>query len=129
MPSLFSKFNSVSIALSNRRLVWPGYIFLVFLLSALYFGSLKDHLLDVHDYETFQDNVAIGNDFTLFFTPEKQQPTGRPAADSVKFLAYLIGGNDPGFFHLLVVAFHASATILLARLAWRLGTRPPAELL
>ena len=109
-------------ALSNRRLVWPGYILLVFLLSALYFGSLKDHLLDVHDYETFQDNVAIGEDFSFFFSPEKQQSPGRPAADLVKFLAYLIGGNDPAFFHLLVVAFHASSTILLALFAWRLGS-------
>ncbi len=109
-------------ALSNRRLVWPGYILLVFLLSALYFGSLKDHLLDVHDYETFQDNVAIGEDFSFFFSSEKQQPTGRPAADLVKFLAYLIGGNDPAFYHLLAVAFHASSTILLALFAWRLGS-------
>ena len=128
MTSLPSTFKSLSLALSNGRLVWPVYTGLVCLLSALCFGSLKDHLLDVHDYETFQDNVAIGEDFTFFFSPEKQQPTGRPAADLVKFLAYLIAGNDPGFFHLLVVAFHALATILLARLAWGLGTSLPLSL-
>ena len=122
MSSLFSRFNSLATAASNKGLVWPGYILLVCLLSAVCFGSLKDHLLDVHDYETFQDNVAIGENFTFFFSPDKQQPTGRPAADLVKFLAYLVGGNDPAFFHLLVVAFHALATILLALLAWRLGT-------
>ena len=117
-----STINSLRTALNNKGLVWPGYILLVCLLSAVCFGSLKDHLLDVHDYETFQDNVAIGEDFTFFFSPEKQQPTGRPTADLVKFLAYLIGGNDPAFFHLLVVALHALATILLALLAWELGS-------
>ena len=108
--------------LFNGPLLWTGYIILVCLLSAVFFGSLKDHLLDVHDYETFQDNIAIGEDFSFFFSPEKQQPTGRLVSDLVKFLAYLIGGNDPAFFHLVVVAFHTLATILLARLAWRLGT-------
>ena len=123
MSSLSSTFNFLATALSNKGLVWAGYSLLVILLSAVCFGSLKDHLLDVHDYETFQDNIAIGENFAFFFSPEKNQPTGRPVADLVKFLAYLIGGgNDPAFFHLLVVAFHALATILLALLACRLGT-------
>ena len=122
MSSRSSAINSLPTILSNKGLLWPGYIFLVCLLSAVCFGSLKDHLLDIHDYQTFQDNEAIGEDFTFFFSLEKQQPTGRPVAELVKFLAYLAGGNNPAFFHLLVVAFHASATILLARLAWQLGT-------
>lgn len=88
---------------------------------AVCFGSLRDHLLDVHDHETFRDNVAIGEDFSFFFSPEKQQPTGRPAADLAKYIAYEIGGNDPGFFHLLVVAVHTLAAIVLASLSRRLG--------
>ena len=102
-------------------MLWPGYILLICLLSALCFGSLKDHLLDVHDHETFHDNIAMGEDFSFFFSPEKQQPTGRPAADLVKYFAYKMGGNDPGFFHLLVVAVHTVAALLLASLSWRLG--------
>lgn len=86
---------SVLSFLQDRRLVWPGYILVMCLLSALFFGSLKDHLLDVHDHETFQDNIAIGEDFSFFFSPEKQQPTGRPAADLVKYVAYEIGGTIP----------------------------------
>ncbi len=107
--------------LQSGRLIWPGYICLVGVLSALYFGSLKDHLLSMDDHEAFQDNIAIGEDFTYFFSPEKQQPSGRPLAELTKFCAYLLWGNDPGLFHLLVVACHALVAILVARLAWRMG--------
>ena len=105
----------------NRRLLWPAYVVVMCVVSAVCFGSLKDLLLDVHDHETFQDNIAIGEGFSFFFSPEKQQPTGRPAADLVKYIAYEIGGNDPGFSHLFVVAVHTLAALLLASLSWRLG--------
>ena len=107
--------------LANRGLVWPGYFVLTGLISALFFGSLKDHMLDVHDSETFQDNISIGEDFSFFFSPEKKQSTGRPAADLVKFLAYSVWSNDPGLYHLLVVALHTLAALLLALLARSLG--------
>ena len=107
--------------LPSGRLIWPGYACLVGLLSALYFGSLKDHLLSMDDHEAFQDNIAIGEDFSYFFSAHKQQPSGRPLAELVKFGAYLIWGNDPGLFHLLVVACHSLVAILVARLALRLG--------
>ena len=128
MSSLSSTFDSLRTGPANKGLIWPGYILLVCLFSAVCFASLKDHLLGIHDNETFEDNAAIAEDFTFFFSPEKQQPTGRPAAELVKFLGYLAAGNDPGFFHLLLVAFHTLATILLARLAWRLGTSLPISL-
>ena len=102
-------------------LIWPGYICLVALLSGLYFGSLKDHLLSKDDHEAFQDNIAIEEDFTYFFSSEKQYPSGRPLGELTRFCAYLVWGNDPGYFHLLVVACHALVAILVARLAWRMG--------
>ena len=108
--------------MQNRFLIWPGYICLVGLLSALYFGSLKSHLLSMDDHDAFQDNIAIGEDLTYFFSSQKQQPSGRPLAELVKFGAYLVWGNDPGYFHLLVVACHALVAILVARLAWRMGS-------
>ena len=108
--------------LGNRRLLWPGYVVVMCLVSAVCFGSLKDDLLlDGHDLDTFQDNVAIGEDFSFFFSSEKQQPTGRPVADLVKYIAYEIWGNDPGSFHLLVIAVHTLAALLLASLSLRLG--------
>ena len=103
------------------RLIWPGYACLVGLLSALYFGSLKDHLLTTDDHEAFQDNIAIEEDFTYFFSSQKAHSKGRPAAELIRFLAYLVLGNDPGAFHLFVVACHALVAILVARLALRLG--------
>ena len=106
----------------DRRLLWPGYVVVMCLLSAVCFGSVKDLELNMHDRETFHDNEVISEDFSYFFSPEKRHPSGRPFAELVKFLAYLVGGNDPGFFHLLVVAVHCLAAILLAPLAWGMGT-------
>ncbi len=90
--------------------------------SALCFGSLKDHLLDGDDHEAFRDNIAMAEDFSFFFSSyEKQQPGGRPLAELIKLVGYLIWGNDPGFFHLLVVAIHTLAAILLVTLFWQQG--------
>ena len=113
---------SILLFLQDRGLLWPGYILVMCLLSAIYFSSLRDHGLNMHDRETFHDNEAIGKDFSYFFSLEKRHPSGRPFAELVKFLAYLVGGNDPGFFHLLVVAAHGLAAFLLGLVAWRMGT-------
>ena len=99
--------------LQDRRLLWPGYILVMCLLSALCFGSLKDHGLDMDDDEAFRDNIRMAADFSFFLSSEKEQPGGRPLAELVKLAGYLIWGNDPGSFHLQVVAFHTLAAILL----------------
>ncbi len=111
----------LSTFLQERRFLWPAYILLICLLSALCFGSLKDHLLDMDDHEAFQDNIAMADDFSFFFSSEKQQPGGRPLAELIKLVGYLIWGNAPGFFHLLVVAFHTLAALLLAIMFWHQG--------
>ena len=92
------------------------------LLSVFFFVGLKNHLVQHHDNQTFEDNIRIAEDFWFFFSPEKQQFTGRPVAELAKFLPYLIWGNDPALFHLLVVGLHTLAAILLAWVAWRMGT-------
>jgi len=90
-------------------------------ISILCFASLRHHLLDTHDAETFQDHLRIDQDWTFFFSPDKTQASGRPFAEAVKYAAYLIWGNDPAAFHLLVVATHTLASLLLASLCWRMG--------
>ena len=107
--------------LGDRRLLWPGYVVVMCVVSALFFGSLKDHLLDMDDHEAFQDNIGMAEDFSFFLSSEKQQPGGRPLAELIKLAGYLIWGNDPGSFHLLVVALHTLAAILLAILLWHQG--------
>ncbi len=87
----------------------------------IYFGALADHLLDTHDAETFRDNVAISNDFSFFFSSEKEVPSGRPTAELTKWLAFLAFGNDPKWFHLLSVCLHGLATVLLAVWIRQLG--------
>ena len=100
---------------------WLAYIALVALLTALCFSGVADLGLDTHDDDTFRDHERIARDFSFFFSPEKDQPTGRPTIELVKYLAYLAWGNDPAVFHLLVVFFHALASLLLARTAHHLG--------
>ena len=99
---------------------------MLLLLSWFYFGDLRFHLLDVHDQQTFADNEAIDRDFAHFFSPTKAQPSGRPTAELSKWLAYLVGGNDPAFFHLFTVGLHALASWLLVPLFVRSGV--PREL-
>ena len=95
---------------------WITFSLLAVVVAGICFGSLTEHLLDTHDVETFRDNLAISEDFSYFFSAKKQQPSGRPLAELIKWLAYLAWGNDPFWFHLLVVALHLVASILLA--AW-----------
>ena len=100
---------------------WIPFSLLTAVVAGICFGSVTEHLLDTHDAETFSDNLAISEDFSFFFSAHKQQHSGRPLAELSKWLAYLIWGNDPFWFHLLVVALHAGASILLAAWAHQAG--------
>ena len=101
--------------------MWLACGILMASVSWICFGSVTDHLLDTHDDLTFRDNVAISADFRYFFSTEKEHPSGRPVAELVKWLAYTVWGNDPFWFHLLVIAAHTGASFLLARTARLLG--------
>ena len=114
--------------LGDRRLLWPGYVVVMCVLSAVYFGSLRDHLLAAHDQDMFLDNIAIERDPSHFFALEKRHLSGRPSAELVKYAAYRIGGNSPAFFHLFVVALHAAAAVVLARVAWQFGMNSRSSL-
>ena len=105
--------------LTARPYIWPGYAGLLCLIAGLCFGNLRTHLLDTHDAETFHDHLQIQQDWTFFFSADKQQASGRPFAEAVKYLAFLFFGNNPAAFHLLVVAIHTLAAWLLARLVWQ----------
>ena len=102
----------------NSRLLYIAFVCLV---SALCFGSLRHHEIYFHDDETFRDNVAISEDFSFFFSSSKEQFTGRPVAEFVKWIAFSAVGNSPPACHLIVVAFHTLASLLLALLFRRLG--------
>jgi len=115
--------------LDDRRRTWVFYAILMGAVSALFFASLVHHKLDNHDAETFRDNARISEDFWFFFSPEKEQASGRPAAELTKWVASLFLGEDPGLFHLLVVATHTLASLLLAFLCRRLGINLELSLL
>ena len=101
------------------RPIWPAYALGLCLIAALCFGNLHTHLLDTHDADSFSDHLQIQQDGTFFFSPDKAQASGRPVAEAVKYLVFLICGNDPAAFHLFSVAVHALASLLLARTVWR----------
>ena len=112
----------------NDRSVWLLYLGLILILSGLYFGSLADLELDTHDLETFRDNVAMSQDFLHLFSSERNLASGRLVAEVVKWLAYCVWGNEAAPFHLLVVALHTLASLLLARLVRLLGHSLPLSL-
>ena len=101
--------------------VWLCYATVVAALTWLSFGSLRFHQLDTHDAESFADHLRIEQDGSYFFSADKQQVQGRLVADAVKYATFLIFGNDPAVFHLLVVALHMLASFLLALLVRRMG--------
>ncbi|MBI2505743.1 MAG: tetratricopeptide repeat protein [Candidatus Latescibacteria bacterium] len=99
------------------------YLLVMVVVSWGCFSSLADHLLDTHDDEVFRDSIALSEDFSFFFAPAMQKAvgSGRPLADLVESLPYLIWGPDPAPYHLFVVILHTLASLLLTYLAWELG--------
>ena len=81
--------------LKDRSSTWLLYIGLLCVVSAVCFGSLRHHYIYFHDDETFRDSVAISRDFSFFFSPEKEQLTGRPVAELAKWVAFAAVDNDP----------------------------------
>ena len=77
--------------LKDRSSTWLLYIGLLCVVSAVCFGSLRHHYIYFHDDETFRDNVAISRDFSFFFSPEKEQFTGRPVAELAKWVVARFG--------------------------------------
>jgi len=104
---------------------FPLYCGLLFcILSWVCFADLRHHLLDTHDADMFRDHISISQDWTFFFSADKEQATGRPLAEAVKYAAFLAFGNDPGRFHLLVVAVHTLAAFLLSLYVLHLAQTP-----
>ncbi len=123
IPTLFS--------IPAGRRSWLIYAALMAALTAVLFGNLRHHPQGIDDASTFRDNIAISDDFWYFFqSPEdKELGSGRPLAEFTKWIAYTVAGNNPGVFHMLVVAIHAVASILLAAVACRLGSNPEISFL
>jgi tetratricopeptide (TPR) repeat protein len=107
--------------LRDQRLTWMIYCVFIALVAGIYFGSLSELMLEVDDARTFHDNIAVAQDFTYLFSSDKEVGSGRLTSDFVRFIAYLLVGNQPGSVHLFLVAVHTLASLLLARLAFRLG--------
>ena len=104
------------------RHAWWFYSCFLILVAGIYFGSLSELLLDMDDARALRDNATAAEDLTYLFSFNKELGSGRLTADVLRFLAYLLVGNQPGLLHLFLVAVHTATTLLLTRLLWRLGT-------
>jgi tetratricopeptide (TPR) repeat protein len=100
---------------------WALYALLLGALTWACFGSLRFHLLETHDFETFRDNAKVSADFAYFFSIEKEQASGRLLHEFCMWLAHIAWGQSPAAFHLLVVALHFAASLLLCRTFFRAG--------
>ena len=116
-------YSSMNDSLSSRykHLLWPAYAALVAALAAVFFADLRHLLLGVDDAGTFRDHIAISEDFFYFFSPDKERASGRVIDEFALWIGYLVWGNAPAFFHVLVAAVHALASFSLACAFHRLG--------
>ena len=60
------------------------------LMAALYLANLRTYLLDTHDVDFFSDHLRIQQDWIFFSSSDKVQASGRPVAEAVKYLVFLI---------------------------------------
>ena len=77
--------------------------------------------MDMHDGQNLRDNIAISQDWRFFFSAKKEQRTGRPLAELVKYTGYVVWGNNPAISHILVVVVHTLSSFLLGMVAYRLN--------
>ncbi|MDP6699209.1 MAG: tetratricopeptide repeat protein [Candidatus Latescibacteria bacterium] len=105
----------------DARLRWPLFAALLCALAALSLRSLTGLMLDAHDHENFLDSAAISEDFAYLFTTDKHHTSGRPLYEFIIWVGYVLWGDDARYFHLLGIAWHVAAALLLTRLCQRLG--------
>ena len=115
--------------LKDQLSTWVVYAACMAAITWVCFDDLADLQIVTHDTDIFRDNEAISEDFSHFFSAAKAHASGRPTAEWVKWLAYLVWGNDPRWFHLLVVATHLLASLSLAWLVRRMGCAMELSLL
>ncbi|SVB40063.1 uncharacterized protein METZ01_LOCUS192917, partial [marine metagenome] len=101
-----------------------GFVIFILVLSWVFFADLTEHRLDSHDIEMFRDHTAIDGDITLMFSAAREQRSGRPVSELVKWLFYLVNGNDVVAFHLLSIGMHTLASLLLPALFRQWGASP-----
>jgi len=115
--------------LGDHPLTWLVYFCLIGLLTGFYFGSLGELPLDIDDGGALRDNEAISEDFTVIFSGGRHHPSGRPLGHLVRWVVYLICGNDVPIFHLFSVSVHATVAFLLALLVRKMGVSLGGSLL
>jgi tetratricopeptide (TPR) repeat protein len=71
---------TVPLSKFNTSHIWWAYSCFIILLAGVYFGSLSELMLEVDDARTFRDNAAVAQEWTYFFSPDKEVGSGRLTA-------------------------------------------------
>lgn len=74
---------------STPSLLWQSkvlYVVIMAIITVVFFASLGTLGLNVHDAEMLRDHARISQDFSFFFSDEREQATGRPVAELAKWL-------------------------------------------
>ena len=116
-----SSGTSNALLLKYKHVLWPAYAALVAALAMVFFADLRHLLLGVDDIGTFRNHVAMSEDFFFFFSPDKEHASGRVIDEFTMWVGYLVWGNTPAFFHILVAAAHALASFSLSYAFHHLG--------
>ncbi len=104
------------------------YVACLLVLTVVGFAPLGHLDLDLHDAEMLRDHQAIASDFSFFFSEHREQATGRPLAELIKWLGFAVWGANIAAFHYFVVALNTIASLLLAWLCYRLDISPSVAL-
>lgn len=107
--------------------VWLGYGVLLSALSWALFRSLLDLPHDLDDVPALRDNTMVAGDPWVLLRGF-YHPSGRPVGHLVRWMLFLISGNDLRAFHGLSILTHTANAFLVAFLGYRLGLGARASL-
>ena len=97
---------------TNRRLLIIYVAFLIFL-SWIIFFDVTNLMFDADDQELLGDIEHISSDPSFAFSDQRFMPF-RPLSDFVFLCAYLCWGDNAAAYHILLIALHCAASLLIA---------------
>ena len=89
------------------------FILLILLSVWVIFGSLSNHLFDAFDDREHIQDIKTGLQNPSFLFSSNRILPIRPPNDAIVMIAYMLWQDDPGSYHLLLVAIHSLNAILL----------------
>lgn len=106
--------------IAANRTTYLAYFFLMACLAVFAFHGLVEVPFDSDDFEHLADAAAVQEDLSLLLSAERNHP-GRPVVELIFLVMYELWGKNAAPYHLLLIALHLCASLLLAVAFRRLG--------